>query len=137
MDKIESDKLLSIKIKDKNLIEINDNEITYSEQNMNLQSIIASAIIKKEKSISFIENPNIGVIDLETYLDNSTQKARVDSAGLYSNQNKKPITFYIDKTKKVWITVKLFMTYLRKCLRTNIKVLNGIAIILENLILFL
>lgn len=99
VDKIESDKLVSRKIKDKRTIEIQDNEITYSEEIINLKPIKASDIFKKEleKSRSFIENPNIGVIDLETYIESTTGKGRVYSAGLYSIHNEKPITFYIDK----------------------------------------
>lgn len=99
VDKIESDKLVSRKIKDKRTLEILDNEITYSEENMNLKPIKKSDIFKKQlkKNISYIENPNIGVIDIETYTESRIGKARVYSAGLYSIHNKKPITFYIDK----------------------------------------
>ena len=64
---------------------------------MNLQGMKGSDIIKKEKFPRFVENPNIGVIDLETYTDTSVNRGRVYSAGLYTKNNKRPITFYIDK----------------------------------------
>lgn len=72
-------KLSNIKIKDKNLLEIYKNEITYSEQNMYLQPIEASSIVK-QKGTSYTENPNIGVISLETYTDSIIQTGIVDSA---------------------------------------------------------
>jgi hypothetical protein len=98
VDKIESDKLVSRKTNDKNFLEIHENEITYSEENIKLQPIKASQIVKKNKIKGHIENPNIGVIDLETYTISSVNKARVYSAGLYCIHNKKPIIFYIDKS---------------------------------------
>lgn len=67
---------------------------------MDLQPIKASYIIKKEKQAKSIENPNIGVIDLETYTDTSLNRGRVYSAGLYTKYDKRPITFYIDKKTK-------------------------------------
>lgn len=76
VDKIEWDNKVIKKIKNKNLWEISNNEITYGEENMNLQPIKASFIIK-QKHTSFIENPNFGVIDLESYTDSKTEKGRV------------------------------------------------------------
>jgi hypothetical protein len=96
VDNIKSNKLVSRIIKEKKTVDIYENEIIYSEEKMELQPIQASSIIKQEV-VSPIENPNIGVIDIETYTDSKIQKARVYSAGLYSLKNKKPITFYIDK----------------------------------------
>lgn len=95
-DKIESNNSVSRKIKDKYFIEIEDNEIVYSEDTINLRTIKSSEILNKEKG-SFIANLNIGVIDLETYTQSETGKARVYSAGLYSFVNTEAITFYIDK----------------------------------------
>ena len=97
VDKIESDKLVYRKINDKKSLEIKNNEITYSEENMILTPIKASSIIKRGKDINFTENPNIGVIDLETYKNSTIERARVYSAGLYSVHDQKPIMFYIDK----------------------------------------
>lgn len=116
-DKIESNNLVTRKIKNKYFLEIENNEIVYSEKTINLRSIKSGKILKKEKK-SFIPNPNIGVIDLETYTDSETQKARVYSAGLYSIVNTEPITFYIDKYTMDGI--KYCMIYLMKCLKQSI-----------------
>lgn len=55
-------------------------------------------IKKKKQSTSFLADPNIGVIDLETYTVSIIQKGRVYSGGLYSVVNDKPVTFNIDKS---------------------------------------
>jgi hypothetical protein len=107
VDNIKSKKLVYRTIKEKKSVEIYENEIIYSEEKMKLQPIQACSIVKQEV-VSSIENPNIGVIDIETYTDSNIQKARVYSAGLYSVNNKKPITFYIARfaPKKLWIIIR-------------------------------
>lgn len=85
-DKIKSNNLVSRKIKDKYFLEIEENELLYSKETINLRAIKSTEILNKEQK-SFIANPNIGVINLETYTHSDTEKTRVFSASLYSIKN--------------------------------------------------
>lgn len=70
--------------------EIKNNEVIQIEQKLQLKPIK-----KPVNKISYISNPNIGVIDTETYLDsNGLQK--VYSLGFKTNLEDNPITFYLD-----------------------------------------
>ena len=94
-DKIINNELVTRKVKNKD-IEIYKNKISYVEEKIKLVPIKSYNIIKSKK-LSPVENKNIGVIDLETYVNTITQKSKVYAAGLFSNLDKSPITFYIDK----------------------------------------
>lgn len=48
------------------------------------------------KKTNFIENPNIGVIDLETYTDTVKQYSKAYACGLDSSLSKIPLTYYIN-----------------------------------------
>ena len=73
-------------------ITIIDNEIMQSKQNIPLKPIEK---IKYESL--FIENPNIGVIDCETYL-NLNDVNKIYCLGFMTNLNDKPIIYYVDNT---------------------------------------
>ena len=96
-DKIKSDKLVNRKIGDKFMLEIEENETVNTEKDIEFRGINSFEINKKDKNKSHIRNPNISVIDIETYADTNTGNGKVYSTGLYSNCNKKPIIFYIDE----------------------------------------
>ena len=74
-------------------IHIKSNEITYSENIINFDPIKRSDVLKQK----IIENPKIGVIDLETYNHTVNGYSMVYAAGLYFNGLDKPFILYINK----------------------------------------
>lgn len=78
----------------KNFIEIKNNKIIRKEKFINLPSIKQHKTPKDLKLNSI--NPNIGVIDLETY-KNIEDKPKVMAAGLFAYGDVNPITIYIDE----------------------------------------
>lgn len=70
--------------------EFENNHIIKIEQKLQLKPIKSLS-----NKVSYVTNPNIGVIDTETYLDsNGLQK--VYSLGFKTNLEDNPITFYLD-----------------------------------------
>jgi hypothetical protein len=63
-----------------------------SEKNIKFPAI--SKKLYKNKKDSVISDPNIGTIDIET---TSGETPRCYAIGFYTNLDKKPLTFYIDK----------------------------------------
>lgn len=70
---------------------LKDNRVMMIKQNIKLKSIP-----KLENKVLFVNNPNIGVIDIETYLakDNTN---KIYALGFRTVLDTKPIIYYINK----------------------------------------
>lgn len=107
LDSLSEDNLVTRKYGN-NEIFIKDNKITYYKQNMDLKPID-----KLPNKHLFIENPNIGVIDCETYLSNDGI-TKVFCLGFKTNLSKEPVTYYIDNSlNSEEIVLKLVYELLR------------------------
>lgn len=74
-------------------VTIKNNNIIHSENIIMLDPIKRSDVIKQR----LVENPNIGVIDMETFTDTRVDYAKAYAVGLYCAILSKPITFYINR----------------------------------------
>ncbi len=74
---------------------IKNNTIFYSKQELNLIPLIKPSLYTKT-----IENPNIGVIDCETYQDN-IGNYKVYSIGFKTNLAKEPVIYYVDSVDNI------------------------------------
>lgn len=70
---------------------IKDNKVVFTE-NM----VLLKALEKSKPEALFISNPNIGVIDTETYRD-VHGISKIYALGFRTNLDKRPVTYYIDK----------------------------------------
>lgn len=71
-----------------------DNEIILSEKNIKLTPIRKNLYNKKKDKEEVLADPNIGTIDIET---TSSETPMCYAIGFYTNLDKAPQTFYIDK----------------------------------------
>ena len=83
------DNIITRNIGNKKII-IKDNNIIMTKQSINFKSII----VPKNKNL-YISNPNIGVIDTETFKSNNGI-TKVYALGFRTNLDINPITYYID-----------------------------------------
>jgi hypothetical protein len=73
---------------------LHNNKVVYTKQNLQLR-----AISKPRTKPLFISNPNIGVIDTETYLD-IDGNMKIYTLGFKTNLSELPVIYYVDpKTK--------------------------------------
>ena len=91
IDSLSEDNLVTRKYGNNEIL-IKDNKITYYKQNMDLKPID-----KLPNKHLFIENPNIGVIDCETYLSNDGI-TKVYCLGFKTNLSKEAVTYYINNS---------------------------------------
>ena len=85
-----SNNLILIKSGEKEVY-LKDNSVIKTKQNIKLK-----AIIKPSSNVLFVHNPNIGVIDIETYLAKDNIQ-KVHAIGFKTNLDKNPVTYYISK----------------------------------------
>jgi hypothetical protein len=78
------------------VITIKDDKVILTNQNINFKPIYKPKSVKS----SFISNPNIGVIDAETYKGNDNI-TKIYAIGFRTNLDDKPVTYYIDKKSMV------------------------------------
>lgn len=88
IDKIENN-LVIRKAGEKEIV-LDNNKISIVKQNK------LKAIEKPKSKVLFVSNPNIGVIDIETYLTNEGI-SKVYALGFKTNLDNDPIIYYIDK----------------------------------------
>jgi len=74
--------------------DIVNNKVVTKTLPIRLKSIAFYKLYPKSNFFN-LEDRRIGVIDLETYMDNN--QARVYAAGLYTYKDEKPHIWYIDK----------------------------------------
>ena len=83
--------LISRKSGTKEII-LRENKLLYSKNHITFKYIEKP----KQDNSSFISNPNIGVIDAETYLANDNVY-RIYSIGFMTNLQANPVTYYVEK----------------------------------------
>ena len=90
---LKADKTLVLRKSLNKTITIDSNNITYTENKIDFNPIKSSDIVKQ----NIIENPNIGVLDLETYLHTKLGYSVVYAGGLYCKTISKPYIAYINQ----------------------------------------
>jgi len=90
------------------------------------QNIKLKSISKLENKVLFINNPNIGVIDIETYLSKDNTN-KVYALGFKTVLDSKPIIYYINKEDLD--SSKIVLSMVNELLRFKYNKIHFIAII--------